>query len=231
MEAGTLHRSGTAGARAVAGPRRLVTETKASIKTSEFWLTIAVIAGILISAALIKGGDTGGTDEFIGRQAWLYVAIVAGAYSVGRGLAKSGSNEPYFADRDGTDRGNAGGRDDRNGAEHGERGRDQFEVQTIDGVDIPSSGPGAAGRVGRVRRMRAAAGITPHADRRSRLHSRRAPERRRARRRARLRGDPDLPPEPARLAADQLRARRLRRLQRGVRRLRRSDRRSSTPST
>ena len=48
-----------------------------------------------VSAAAIKGGDTGGTDEFIARQAWLYVAIVTGAYLISRGLAKSGSREPY----------------------------------------------------------------------------------------------------------------------------------------
>ena len=114
MEAGTLHRSGNVRTGTASGARRLVTETKASVKTSEFWLTIAAIVGILVSAAVINGGDTGGTDEFIGRQAWLYVAILAGAYSIGRGLAKSGSNEPYFADRDGDDRGNAGGRDANN---------------------------------------------------------------------------------------------------------------------
>ena len=50
---------------------------------------------ILVSAAAIKGGDSGGTDEFIARQAWLYVAIVAGAYFIGRGLAKAGSHDPY----------------------------------------------------------------------------------------------------------------------------------------
>ena len=111
MEAGTLHRSGAASTRTVSRARRLVTETKASIKTSEFWMTLAVVVGILVSAAVIKGGDSGGTDEFIARQAWLYVAILAGAYAIGRGLAKSGSNEPYFADRDGDDHGNAGGRD------------------------------------------------------------------------------------------------------------------------
>ena len=73
-------------------------ETKASFKTTEFWAMVVLIVGILLSAALIKGGDTGdGTDEFIARQAWLYVAIVAGAYFVSRGLAKSGSYEP---DRD-----------------------------------------------------------------------------------------------------------------------------------
>ena len=79
--------------------RRLTTETKAAFKTTEFWAMVGVIVGILVSAAVIKGGDTNGTDEFIARQAWLYVAIVAGAYFVGRGLAKSGSREPY-TDRD-----------------------------------------------------------------------------------------------------------------------------------
>lgn len=111
MEAGTLRGSSRATHTGTRGVTRLVTETKASTKTSEFWLTLAVIAGILISAAVIKGGDTTGTDEFISRQAWLYVAIVTAAYAIGRGLAKSGSNEPYFADRDGGDLGNAGGRD------------------------------------------------------------------------------------------------------------------------
>jgi hypothetical protein len=79
--------------------RRLATETKRALKTTEFWLSVAAIVGILISAMLINGGDSsGGTDEFIARQAWLYVAIVVAAYSVGRGLAKSGSREPYSED-------------------------------------------------------------------------------------------------------------------------------------
>jgi hypothetical protein len=75
--------------------RRLTTETKQAFKTTEFWGMVGVIAAILVSAAVIKGGDTDGTDEFIARQAWLYVAIVAGAYFIGRGLAKSGSRDPY----------------------------------------------------------------------------------------------------------------------------------------
>lgn len=58
---------------------------------------LAVIVGILISAAVVKGGDTNGTDEFIARQAWLYVSIVAGAYFISRGLAKSGSRDPYWS--------------------------------------------------------------------------------------------------------------------------------------
>jgi hypothetical protein len=72
------------------------TETKAAPKTTEFIAMVVVIAGILLSALLIKGGDTGGTDEFIARQAWLYVAIVAAGYMISRGLAKSGSREPYW---------------------------------------------------------------------------------------------------------------------------------------
>ena len=102
MEAGT-QRVGTPRASnrtLVDRVRRLVTETKQAFKTSEFWMVVAVIVGILISAAVIKGGDTTGTDEFIARQAWLYVAILAGAYAIGRGLAKSGSSDPYTEDRD-----------------------------------------------------------------------------------------------------------------------------------
>ena len=75
--------------------RRLATETKQAFKTSEFWMAFAVVVGILVSAAMIKGGDTSGTDEFVARNAWLYVAIVTGAYCIGRGLAKAGSSEPY----------------------------------------------------------------------------------------------------------------------------------------
>lgn len=85
--------------------QRLTTETKHATKTTEFFAMVAVIVGILVSAALIKGGDTDGTDEFVARQAWLYVSIVAGAYFISRGLAKSGSREPYFDGGNNSDRG------------------------------------------------------------------------------------------------------------------------------
>lgn len=81
--------------------RRLSTETKQAFKTTEFWAMVAVIVAILVSAQSISGGDTApGTDSFVAKQAWLYVAIVASAYMISRGLAKSGSREPYDADRD-----------------------------------------------------------------------------------------------------------------------------------
>ena len=79
--------------------RRLATETKAAFKTTEFWAMICVIVAILVSAAVINGGDNG-TDEFIARQAWLYVAILGGAYFISRGLAKSGSSDPYWDEAD-----------------------------------------------------------------------------------------------------------------------------------
>ena len=68
-------------------------ETKAAIKTTEFWAMLGLVVAILVSAALIHGGDNG-TDEIIARQAWLYVSILGGAYFISRGLAKSGSYEP-----------------------------------------------------------------------------------------------------------------------------------------
>jgi hypothetical protein len=79
--------------------RRLVTETKQAFKTTEFWAMLALVVSILVSAAVINGGDNG-TDEFIARNAWLYVSILGGAYFISRGLAKSGSAQPYDEDGD-----------------------------------------------------------------------------------------------------------------------------------
>jgi di/tricarboxylate transporter len=101
MEAGTKAGAvGTDSVRRRGVIRRLATETKQAFKTTEFWAMVGVIVAILVSAAAIKGGDSGGTDEFIARQAWLYVAIVAGAYLISRGLAKSGSSDPYTETHD-----------------------------------------------------------------------------------------------------------------------------------
>jgi hypothetical protein len=81
---------------------RLATETKHAFKTTEFWSFVAVVAGILIAAQMIDDGD-GGTavgDAFPAQRAWLYIAIVAAAYMISRGLAKAGSSEPYWAGQD-----------------------------------------------------------------------------------------------------------------------------------
>ena len=80
---------------------RLSTETKHATKTTEFWAMLAIIAGILI-ASYVVGDDDGGSggDAFPAVRAWLYVSIVGAAYMVSRGLAKAGSRDPYWADRD-----------------------------------------------------------------------------------------------------------------------------------
>ena len=79
--------------------RRLTTETKQAFKTTEFWAMLALIGAILASAAVINGGDNG-IDEFVARQAWLYVSILGAGYFISRGLAKSGSSDPYTDERD-----------------------------------------------------------------------------------------------------------------------------------
>ena len=80
---------------------RLTTETKHAFKTTEFWSFVAVAAGILIAAQMIGDGDgTAAGDAFPAQRAWLYIAIVAAAYMISRGLAKAGSREPYWAGQD-----------------------------------------------------------------------------------------------------------------------------------
>ena len=58
-------------------------ETKPSFKTTEFWAMLGIVAAILIAAA--------STDNFDAPRAWTLVAVVASAYLISRGLAKSGS--------------------------------------------------------------------------------------------------------------------------------------------
>ena len=76
--------------RAPTGPRaRLVSgrgvgdETKLSLKTSEFWAMVGLIAAILIAAAV--------SDSLNDVRAWTLVAAVGIGYMVSRGLAKSGT--------------------------------------------------------------------------------------------------------------------------------------------
>ncbi len=76
--------------------RRLVTETKASFKTTEFMAYVAIVIGVLIAAAVVDQADAGGLGA---KQAWLYVTILTVGYMVSRGLAKSGTPQPYDEDR------------------------------------------------------------------------------------------------------------------------------------
>jgi hypothetical protein len=79
------------------GARRLATETKQAFKTTEFWIMIALVVALLIAGNSIEA-EEGGPDRFAADKVWLYITILASAYMVSRGLAKSGSREPYWTD-------------------------------------------------------------------------------------------------------------------------------------
>jgi hypothetical protein len=78
------------------GRRRLSTETKASFKTTELFAFLAAVAGVLIAAGIVDEANNGGLGA---KQAWLYVTVLTVGYMVSRGLAKSGSRQPYAEDR------------------------------------------------------------------------------------------------------------------------------------
>jgi hypothetical protein len=79
--------------------RRLTTETKAAVKTTEFYSYLAVLAGLLVAGLLTKAGD-GHDDRLQADQVWLYASILTVGYMLSRGLAKSGSRDPYTDDGD-----------------------------------------------------------------------------------------------------------------------------------
>jgi hypothetical protein len=83
-----------------AGTRRLSTETKAAYKTTEFLTYVVVFAGILLASFLVKTGQDGQRiDYFRADKAWWYITLLTIGYMIARGLAKSGSREPYDDDR------------------------------------------------------------------------------------------------------------------------------------
>jgi hypothetical protein len=77
--------------------RRMATETKQAIKTTEFYAFLAVLVGILIAGNAIEIKE-GGTDYFTADKVWLYITILTVGYMISRGLSKSGSRDPYWSD-------------------------------------------------------------------------------------------------------------------------------------
>jgi hypothetical protein len=67
--------------------RERSTETKASTKTSEFYVYIIAAAAVLIAGLIMDG--------FNATETWMYFTFLSIGYMVSRGLAKSGSREPY----------------------------------------------------------------------------------------------------------------------------------------
>ena len=69
--------------------RRVSTETKASVKTTELIAYVVAVLGVLVASAVTDASDFG-TQE-----AWFYVTLLTIGYMVSRGLAKSGSRDYY----------------------------------------------------------------------------------------------------------------------------------------
>ena len=68
------------------------TETRRGTKTTEFYMMLIAIVGILVATY----ADT--SDTLTKNDGMRYAAFVAVAYIVSRGLAKLGTGEPYTVD-------------------------------------------------------------------------------------------------------------------------------------
>lgn len=79
------------------GHRRTPSETKASFKTTEFFVYVAAVAGVLIASLVVDQNEDG--QGFGADHAWFYVALLTIGYLVSRGLAKSGSRHYEDSDR------------------------------------------------------------------------------------------------------------------------------------
>ena len=66
------------------------TETKASTKTSEFYVYLAAVAAVLIASFVVDG--------FNATEGWMFFTYLSIGYMISRGLAKSGSRDPYRTD-------------------------------------------------------------------------------------------------------------------------------------
>ena len=69
---------------------RLSTETKASTKTTEFYVFLAAVAAVVITAIMVGQDENTGIDPFGALDALQYITFLAIGYMVARGLAKSG---------------------------------------------------------------------------------------------------------------------------------------------
>ena len=77
---GTDGRTGTA--------HRTFTEAKSGFKTSEFFVMLAFVAGVLLTTYADE-------DSLSRTDGWRYAAFAVAAYVISRGLAKLAVREPY----------------------------------------------------------------------------------------------------------------------------------------
>jgi hypothetical protein len=76
--------------------RRLSTETKASVKTTELIAYVVVVIAVLIASAVADANT-----DFGAKTAFFYITLLTIGYMISRGLAKSGSRDYYSDDADG----------------------------------------------------------------------------------------------------------------------------------
>ncbi|MFC0531739.1 hypothetical protein [Phytohabitans kaempferiae] len=74
------------------------TETKPSVLTTEFWIYLAAVGGVLL-ASLLVGQNAAGVDTFRAHSAWFMITLLTIGYLGSRGLAKAGSNWRTGAER------------------------------------------------------------------------------------------------------------------------------------
>lgn len=86
--------------------RRLGTETKQAFKTTEFWIFVLLLLAVLIAGTV----DNSEGSEFGADKVWLYATILTVGYLISRGLAKSGSKDPYWDQPSSADAGSLGER-------------------------------------------------------------------------------------------------------------------------
>ncbi|HEX5597800.1 MAG TPA: hypothetical protein VFX61_17575 [Micromonosporaceae bacterium] len=65
-------------------------ETKGALKTTEFYIYLAAVAGVLIASQLVDT-TAGRGDYFRADQAWWFISLLTIGYLISRGLAKAGS--------------------------------------------------------------------------------------------------------------------------------------------
>jgi hypothetical protein len=79
-------------------PVARTTETKAAYKTTELVAYVATVVGVLIASAVVDDPGVKNIAGFDAKSAWFYVTLLTIGYMLSRGLAKSGSREPYLGE-------------------------------------------------------------------------------------------------------------------------------------
>ena len=74
--------------------RKSATATALLFVQSDYW-------AVLQSRRNSIAGQEGGSDVLDAGKVWLYATLLTIGYMISRGLAKSGSRDPYDADRRG----------------------------------------------------------------------------------------------------------------------------------